>query len=342
LKKLCKLSGTMKVPTASLSSILSPEKLDNLKSSCANGPFLKAKLCKSDEGREQLCIPQTNNEETKVPKLNSTSLTRLEISAMQTTRGQSLPRPKFTISNAGRNVNSVSTSPKEVEDATNSLRRPVASLQKITSPSKKDDDSVFGFVSFSQSLNALSSCSPTSSDPVGEVADQPSTKHRRQTSLPVLRSPLQKGVLQPSVPLRRETSSPAFSSVPHRRKTSLPVLSTPLKKVKKFYRPKTTIKRLFTGSPTLSRRKLEIQKTDVAIKEDTLKEEEIKETSKHKLQSLEDSVEKLAAKLAAISLRADNLHRESTFYKTVIFRIENIIARSQDQSVFSSLRITNF
>jgi len=331
----------MKVPTASLSSILTPEKLDKLKSSSAERPFLKAKLCKSDEDREQLCISQRNLEQTKAPKLNSTSHTKLETLKMETTRGQLLPRPKFSISSVGKNVNSVSTSPKEVEDAIHGLRRPVASLQKITSPSSKDDDSVVGFLSFSPNLSAISSCSPTSSDPVEELADQSSASHRRKTSLPVLRSPFQKVVGQPYVPLRRQTSLLVRPSVPLRRQTSLPVLCTPLQKVNTLSRTRTTVKRLFSKSQSFSRRKLEIQKTEGAIMKHTLKEEEIK-TSKHKLERLEDAVEKLATKLAVISLKADNLHKETTFYKTVIFRIENIIARSQDQSVFSSLRITNF
>jgi len=319
----------MKVPTASLASILTPEKLNNLESSCVKTPFLKAKLCKSDEDSEQLLLSQTKLEQAKVPKLNTTNLTGVKIPKLETTLGPSLQRPKFSISSVGSNLNNVCTSTKNVEETIHGLRRPVASLQKVTSPSKKDDDSVFGFASLSQSLKEFSSCSPTSSDPVEEVAGQPSVPLRRRTSLTVLSTPLQKVTEKPPVPLRRQTS--------------LPVLSTPLQEVRMLPRPKTTVKRLFSKSQSFRRVKLEAQNTDRSVNTpQTPKDEENKETSTYKLQCLEDSVEELAAKLAAISLKADNLHRESAFYKTVIFRIENIIARSQDQSVFSSLRITNF
>jgi len=316
----------MKVPTASLSSILTPEKLNKLESSCVKTPFLKAKLSKLDEDSQQLLVSQTKLDQAKDPKINTTSLARLENPEMETTRGKSLQRPKFTISNVSRNLNNVCTSTKKVEETI--LRRPVASLQKITSQSMKDDDGVFGFSSFSQSLNVISSCSPTSSDPVEEVADQPYVPHRTRTSLAVLSTPLLKVDDQPPMPLRRQTS--------------LPVLSTPLQKVRTLPRPKSAVKRLFSKSQSFRRRKLEVQKTDLAINTYTPMGAENKETSTYKLQCLEESVDKLATKLAAISLKADNMHRESAFYKTIIFRIENVIARSQDQSVFSSLRITNF
>jgi len=318
----------MKLPTASLSSVYTPEKLNNLESPCAKTPFLKAKLPKSDKDSDQLLVSQTKLEKAKDPKINTTSLARLENSEMKTTRGQSLQRPKFTISTESKNINNACTSTKKVEETIQGLRRPVASLQKITCQSIKEDDSVFGFSSFSQSLNLVSSCSPTSSDPVEEVAGQPYVPLRRQTSLDVLSTPYLKVNDQPPVPLRRQTS--------------LPVLSTPLQKVRTVPRPKTAVKRLFSKSQSFRRRKLEVQKTDLAINTHTQKDAENKETSTYKMQCLEESVQKLAEKLAAISLKADNLHRESAFYKTVIFRIENVIARSQDQSVFSSLRITNF
>jgi len=298
----------MKVPTASLSSIITPDKRDNLLISSANmamSPFPKAKLSRCNEDTQQPLQSKHKVEQSKALRLNSRSLIRTEIARMNTTGGQSLQRPKFTISAVGMDVNCGSNFTVKVEDVTHGLRRPVASLQKLKPKRIRDLDHCHdGFQSFNQAMNLESTCSPATSDPFELEADRPST--------------------------------------PVQRRISLPALSTPLGQTTKLCSPHESVKRLFSSSENLKRHTLEVSKFDEPKNKDVLNVEEIKESSTTKQQSLEDSIAKLTKKLATISMKTDNLNRESAFYKTVIFKIENIIARSQDQSVFSSLRITNF
>jgi len=305
LKKLLyevSLSFKMKVPTASLSPIFTPDNRDtSLMSTAKKGKrrFLKAKLSIRNEESQQRHKSQNTLELTKVPKLNTSTLTKIETPKTRTSKDQSLQRPNFTISAVETDEYSM-----RPDNVTYGLRRPVASLQKLTPRSIRKADCGDEPHSFNQALNAESSCSPTTSDPVEQKVSQ-------------LPSPV-------------------------RRRQSLPVLTTPLHKPKRLLRPKTTVKGFFPKRENFRRRKLEAPGRVEPKKNRLHIEGKSKETETSKIQSLEDCVEKLASKLASISLREDNLKRESAFYKTIIFKIEDIIARSQDQSVFSSLRITNF
>jgi len=305
LKKLLHeviLSLKMKLPTASLSSIFKTDERDNVLPSAkiAKGPFLQqAKLNDRIEESQKGLQSKNTFEQTKVTKLNSTAPTRIETAKIQKTRGRSLQHPKFTISGLEADANS-----SRVDDVTYGLRRPTASLQKITPRSIRKAKSEDEFQSFNQALNIESSCSPTTSDPVSQEASR-------------LPSPFQ-------------------------RRHSLPVLTTPLRQAARLFRPGTTVKRLFPTCENVRRPKVEAPRSVERMGKRICIEEESNEAATSKLQGLKDSVEKLAAKLASISLKEDNLKRESAFYKTVIFKIEDIIARSQDQSVFTSLRITNF
>jgi len=269
----------MKVPAASLSPIFTPNNRDtHLMSTAKKGkrPFLKTKLSILNEESQKRHKSQNTLELTKVPNLNTATLTKIETPKIRTAKDQSLQRPNFTISAVGTDEYGM-----RVNNVTYGLRRPVASLQKLTPR-----------------------CSPTTSDPVEQKVSQ-------------LPSPV-------------------------RRRQSLPELTTPIHKPTRLLRPKTTVKRFFPNRENFRRRKLEAPKRVEPKKNRLLIEEKSKDTEISRMQSLKDSVEKLASKLASISLREDNLKRESAFYKTIIFKIEDIIARSQDQSVFSSLRVTNF
>merc|ERR1719419_1498010 len=287
----------MKLPTASLSSIFTPDKRDNVLPSAeiAKEPFLQqANLSnRNEESQQRLQSPKTF-EQTKVTKLNSTALTRIETAKIQRTRGQSLQHPKFTISRVETDANNT-----RVDDMTYGLRRPVASLQKLTPRSIRKAECEDVFHSFDPALNIESSCSPTTSDPVSQEASR-------------LPSPVQ-------------------------RRQSLPVLTTPLRQAARLFRRSTTVKRLFPRSENVRGPKVEAPKSVERMGNHVFIEEETEDAESLKLQGLKDSVENLAKKLASISLREDNLKRESVFYKTVIFKIEDIIARSQDQSVLSTL-----
>merc|ERR1719419_931377 len=207
----------MKLPTASLSSIYTPDKRDNVLPSAkiAKEPFLQqANLSnRNEESQQRLQSPKTF-EQTKVTKLNSTALTKIETAKIQMTRGQSLQHPKFTISSVETDANSTS-----VDDVTYGLRRPVASLQKLTPRSTRKAECEGVFHSFNQALNIESSCSPTTSDPVSQEASR-------------LPSPVQ-------------------------RRQSLPVLTTPLRQAARLFRRSTTVKRLFPRSENVRGSKVE-------------------------------------------------------------------------------------
>jgi len=296
------LSFKMKVPTASLSPIFTPDKRDTFlitNPKKVKRPFLQTKLSNCNEESQQRLQSQNTVEQTKVPKPNKATLTKIETPKIRTSKDQSLQRPNFTISAVETDAYSM-----RVNEVTHGLRRPVASLQKLIPLPRREAGCGSKLHSFNQALNTKSSRSPTTSDPIEQQISR-------------------------------------FPS-PFRRRKSLPVLTTPLRKRTMLHRPKTTIKRFFHSRENFRRRTLEAPKRVEPKKNLLLIERNSKETETSKIQSLEDSVEKLASKLASISLREDNLKRESAFYKTVIFKIEDIIAQSQDQSVFSSLRITNF